>query len=307
MPETGETLHAPGAFAFTHPELFSVPVGSVLHRYRAGDAVGCGSDGKFMKSRSGPLDLGSCRSRPSFTPGHSSVPRLGAMRRTASTAAKLLDRLPTPDFPPLLRSVCYSPLCGEMRAVFFPILLCGRAHRYRSLVQRARKPGRLLPQIVPQEHFQKPRWPGTVPSIRVERSLGPSLGGLVYALSKGPLSRLYHGDVSRGGGQLFVHCKSSCAPKAAAAGAVSHSSPYWRGFTISGNVKSSLGSISAGSVRGAARRGRWLCFRFMRVKFLEDRTLGVLGPLCAASPAIGAGQHGDPDRAPRARGSRSAG
>src|SRR5258706_8017841 len=64
--------------------------------------------------------------------------------------------------------------------IYAVVVLIGIVRSFNGPVSRA-----LLPQIVPQEHFQNAvAWNGSV--NQGGTILGPSLGGLVYALSKGP-------------------------------------------------------------------------------------------------------------------------
>ena len=59
----------------------------------------------------------------------------------------------------------------------------------------------ILPQLVPEEHFPNAvAWNGTV--FQGATIIGPALGGLIYAISRGPERRLRNAD--RGGrGAIF--------------------------------------------------------------------------------------------------------
>jgi MFS family permease len=64
--------------------------------------------------------------------------------------------------------------------IYIVLVLIGVVRSFNGPVSRA-----LLPQIVPQEHFPNAvAWNGSV--FQSATILGPSIGGLVYALSKGP-------------------------------------------------------------------------------------------------------------------------
>src|SRR3984893_2116040 len=64
--------------------------------------------------------------------------------------------------------------------IYSVVVLIGVVRSFNGPVSRA-----MLPQIVPQEHFQNAvAWNGSVNQCGT--ILGPSLGGLIYAVSKGP-------------------------------------------------------------------------------------------------------------------------
>ena len=64
--------------------------------------------------------------------------------------------------------------------IYIVVVLIGVVRSFNSPVSRA-----LLPQIVPEEHFPNAvAWNGSV--FQSATILGPAIGGLVYALSKGP-------------------------------------------------------------------------------------------------------------------------
>src|ERR1700680_2486135 len=88
----------------------------------------------------------------------------------------------------------------EMRAVlpiYSVVVLLGIVRSFNGPVSRA-----LLPQIVPEEHFQNAvAWNGSV--NQGGTILGPSLGGLVYAVSKGP-SAVYTTSMLAAAGAVFL-------------------------------------------------------------------------------------------------------
>ena len=66
--------------------------------------------------------------------------------------------------------------------IYGVLVLLGVVRSLNGPVSRA-----LLPQLVPEEHFQNAvAWHSTI--FQVGTILGPSLGGLIYALFRGPSS-----------------------------------------------------------------------------------------------------------------------
>src|SRR6267378_2732094 len=177
MPEPGNPSPA-GRVAFTHPDFslyqlarFCIVTGLEMQSVAVGWQI--------YEITKRPLDLGLV-GLAQFTPGI-------LLFLVSGHAADRFDRRK-------LLIACYTgfSLCSGlllftslrgMRAVF-PIysvlVLIGIVRSLNGPVSRA-----LLPQIVPQEHFQNAvAWNGSV--NQGGTILGPSLGGLVYALSKGP-------------------------------------------------------------------------------------------------------------------------
>src|ERR1700683_4449709 len=69
-----------------------------------------------------------------------------------------------------------------IRPIYAVLVLLGVVRSLNGPVSRA-----LLPQLVAEEHFQNAvGWPSTI--FQVGTILGPSLGGLIYALFRGPSS-----------------------------------------------------------------------------------------------------------------------
>ena len=177
MPESGNPSHA-GRVAFTHPDFslyqlarFCIVTGLEMQSVAVGWQI--------YEITKRPLDLGLV-GLAQFTPGI-------LLFLVSGHAADHLDRRK-------LLITCYTgfSLCSGlllftslqgMHAVFpiyAVVVLIGIVRSFNGPVSRA-----LLPQIVPQEHFQNAvAWNGSV--NQGGTILGPSLGGLVYALSKGP-------------------------------------------------------------------------------------------------------------------------
>lgn len=69
---------------------------------------------------------------------------------------------------------------GKVLPIYVILVLVGVVRSFNGPVSRA-----LLPQIVPEEHFQNAvAWNGSV--LQGAVILGPSFGGFIYALAKGP-------------------------------------------------------------------------------------------------------------------------
>ncbi len=69
---------------------------------------------------------------------------------------------------------------GKVLPIYIILVLVGVVRSFNGPVSRA-----LLPQIVPEEHFQNAvAWSGSV--LQGAVILGPSFGGFIYALAKGP-------------------------------------------------------------------------------------------------------------------------
>ncbi len=69
---------------------------------------------------------------------------------------------------------------GKVLPIYIILVLVGVVRSFNGPVSRA-----LLPQIVPEEHFQNAvAWNGSV--LQGAVILGPSFGGFIYALAKGP-------------------------------------------------------------------------------------------------------------------------
>jgi len=88
------------------------------------------------------------------------------------------------------------------------VVLIGVVRSFNGPVSRA-----LLPQIVPEEHFQNAvAWNSSV--FQSATILGPSIGGLVYALSKGPSAVYTISMVSAVGAIVFtLQIKSQTQPR----------------------------------------------------------------------------------------------
>jgi len=177
MPEPGNPSRA-GRVAFTHPDFslyqlarFCIVTGLEMQSVAVGWQI--------YEITKRPLDLGLV-GLAQFTPGI-------LLFLVSGHAADRFDRRK-------LLITCYTgfSLCSGlllftslqgMHAVFpiyAVVVLIGIVRSFNGPVSRA-----LLPQIVPQEHFQNAvAWNGSV--NQGGTILGPSLGGLVYALSKGP-------------------------------------------------------------------------------------------------------------------------
>src|SRR6266567_7415525 len=177
MPEPGNPSRA-GRVAFTHPDFslyqlarFCIVTGLEMQSVAVGWQI--------YEITKRPLDLGLV-GLAQFTPGI-------LLFLVSGHAADRLDRRKLLISCYTGFSVCSALLLftalREMHAIYpiYSILvLIGIVRSFNGPVSRA-----MLPQIVPQEHFQNAvAWNGSV--NQGGTILGPSLGGLVYALSKGP-------------------------------------------------------------------------------------------------------------------------
>jgi MFS family permease len=177
MAESGNSSRA-GRVAFTHPDFalyqlarFFIVAGLEMQSVAVGWQI--------YEITKRPLDLGLV-GLAQFTPGI-------LLFLVSGHAADRFDRRK-------LLITCYAgfSLCSGlllftalrgMHAVYpiySVVVLIGVVRSFNGPVSRA-----LLPQIVPEEHFPNAvAWNGSV--NQGGTILGPSLGGLVYALSKGP-------------------------------------------------------------------------------------------------------------------------
>lgn len=177
MAEPGNPSRA-GRVAFTHPDFALYQLGRffiVLGLEMQSVAVGW----QIYEITKRPLDLGLV-GLAQFTPGI-------LLFLVSGHAADRLDRRK-------LLIACYAgfSICSglllftAMRGmpavypIYSVVLLVGVVRAFNGPVSRA-----LLPQIVPEEHFPNAvAWNGSVNQCGT--ILGPSIGGLVYALTKGP-------------------------------------------------------------------------------------------------------------------------
>src|SRR5712664_1379112 len=177
MPEPGNPSRA-GRVAFTHPDFslyqlarFCIVTGLEMQSVAVGWQI--------YEITKRPLDLGLV-GLAQFTPGI-------LLFLVSGHATDRFDRRK-------LLITCYTgfSLCSGLLLftslqgmhagfpIYAVVVLIGIVRSFNGPVSRA-----LLPQIVPQEHFQNAvAWNGSV--NQGGTILGPSLGGLIYAVSKGP-------------------------------------------------------------------------------------------------------------------------
>src|ERR1700682_6166512 len=177
MSEPGNPSRA-GRVAFTHPDFalyqlarFFIVAGLEMQSVAVGWQI--------YEITKRPLDLGLV-GLAQFTPGI-------LLFLVSGHAADRFDRRK-------LLIACYSgfSMCSGLLLftalrgmhaiypIYSVVVLIGIVRSFNGPVSRA-----MLPQIVPQEHFQNAvAWNGSV--NQGGTILGPSLGGLIYAVSKGP-------------------------------------------------------------------------------------------------------------------------
>lgn len=177
MSEPGNPSRA-GRVAFTHPDFalyqlarFFIVTGLEMQSVAVGWQI--------YEITKRPLDLGLV-GLAQFTPGI-------LLFLVSGHAADRLDRRKLLITCYAGFSVCsglllFTALRGmhAVYPIYFVVVLIGIVRAFNGPVSRA-----LLPQIVPEEHFPNAvAWNGSV--NQGGTILGPSLGGLIYALSKGP-------------------------------------------------------------------------------------------------------------------------
>ncbi len=148
---------------------------------------------------------------------------------------------------------------GSVRPIFAILFLVGAVRTFSMPSSRA-----LLPQLVPEEHFQNAvAWNSSM--FQFATILGPAMGGLLYAMFRGPAA-VYRNGVDDGDDSVSVHvCRSK---RSGSRGCASRSASklFLRAFII------------FGSTRWCSAQFRWTfsrCFwaerlrycRFMRKKF----------------------------------------
>jgi MFS family permease len=207
MAEPGNPSRA-GRVAFTHPDFALYQLGRffiVLGLEMQSVAVGW----QIYEITKRPLDLGLV-GLAQFTPGI-------LLFLVSGHAADHLDRRKLLIACYAGFSVCsglllFTALRG-MRSVYpiyAVVVLIGIVRSFNSPVSRA-----LLPQIVPEEHFPNAvAWNGSV--NQGGTILGPSIGGLVYALARGP-SAVYTLAMLAGVGAIIstaqINLRSKARPR----------------------------------------------------------------------------------------------
>jgi MFS family permease len=193
MADLGNSSRA-GRVAFTHPDFalyqlarFFIVAGLEMQSVAVGWQI--------YEITKRPLDLGLV-GLAQFTPGI-------LLFLVAGHAADRFDRRK-------LLIICYAgfSMCSGLLLftalrgmhsvipIYSVVVLIGIVRSLNGPVSRA-----MLPQIIPQEHFQNAvAWNGSV--NQGGTILGPSLGGLVYALSKGP-SAVYTMAMLAAGGAII--------------------------------------------------------------------------------------------------------
>jgi MFS family permease len=204
MAEPGNPSRA-GRVAFTHPDFALYQLGRffiVLGLEMQSVAVGW----QIYEITKRPLDLGLV-GLAQFTPGI-------LLFLVSGHAADRLDRRK-------LLIACYAgfSVCSglllftavrgmhSVYPIYAVVVLIGIVRSFNGPVSRA-----LLPQIVPEEHFPNAvAWNGSV--NQGGTILGPSIGGLVYALAKGP-SAVYTLAMLAGMGAIIAMARIKLRSKA---------------------------------------------------------------------------------------------
>jgi MFS family permease len=204
MVEPGNPSRA-GRVAFTHPDFALYQLGRffiVLGLEMQSVAVGW----QIYEITKRPLDLGLV-GLAQFTPGI-------LLFLVSGHAADRLDRRK-------LLIACYAgfSVCSglllftavrgmhSVYPIYAVVVLIGIVRSFNGPVSRA-----LLPQIVPEEHFPNAvAWNGSV--NQGGTILGPSIGGLVYALAKGP-SAVYTLAMLAGMGAIIAMARIKLRSKA---------------------------------------------------------------------------------------------
>ena len=158
---------------------------------------------------------------------------------------------------------CCSPRWRD-REPFYPIYAVVVLLGVVRVVQQPRRAARCLPQIIPEEHLQNAiAWNSSV--NQGATILGPSLGGLIYAVAKGPAA-VYTTSMLAAVGAVFlmsqIKLRSKPRPERAAQPEIrAGGAPLYR------QEEDHPGLHFAGPFRGAARRSGGAACRSSRAKF----------------------------------------
>ncbi len=196
-------LRAAGRIAFTHPDFTLYEVARFLI-IAAQEMQSVAVGWQVYEITRRPLDLGLV-GLAQFLPGV-------LLFLVSGHVADRFDRR-------RLLTLCYAGfgLCSSLllaiawrgvqsvHLIYGVVVLLGVARSFNGPVSRA-----LLPQLVPEEHFPNAvAWNSSV--FQAATILGPSIGGLVYALSRGP-SAVYATALARRRQPWFLFCGSNSEP-----------------------------------------------------------------------------------------------
>ncbi len=158
------------------------------------------------------------------------------------------------------------------------VVLLGVVRSFNNPTSRA-----LLPQIIPEEHLQNAiAWNSSV--NQGGTILGPSLGGLIYAVAKGP-SAVYAGSMLAAAGAAFLMSQIKLRSKPRPREPLSLKSVL-AGLRYIGRTKIILGSISL-DLFAVLLGGAVALLPVFAAEILRTGPWGL--GLLRASPAIGAG------------------
>jgi MFS family permease len=166
----------------------------------------------------------------------------------------------------------------QVLPIYFVVVLLGVVRAFNNPVSRA-----LLPQIIPEEHLQNAfAWNSSVNQCAT--ILGPSLGGLVYAITRGPAA-VYTGSMLAAVAAVFLMAQVNLRTRARSKEAFSLKSVL-AGLRYIKEKKIILGSISL-DLFAVLLGGAVALLPVFAREVLRTGPWGL--GLLRASPAIGAG------------------